>query len=408
MAKGINIIRYLLSAVTLILLGVVIYGFFTVPDELYAVSDEYINVKDYYSITYCEDALQTESVAKSVKEGKYNVQVKLFNAIPIKSSNLNVSQRKYVIPSGEIFGLRFFTRGVIVVGTDSVDTSGGEVYPAEKAGIKKGDIITALDGKQIHSSSEVFDQLASSGGRSIIVKYERDGAQYETSLTPSYCVSEEKYKAGLWIRDSAAGIGTMTFYDPSSGCFASLGHGVCDVDTGLILPLYEGDAVKAQLTGCTKGKQGKAGELCGVFTNESIGVIDLNIDSGVYGVLYNMNPTQKALPVATEKEIRTGDAQIISSVDENGPAYYDVEILKVMPDDEYKNMVIQVTDTDLIEKTGGIVQGMSGSPIIQDGKIIGAVTHVLIGDPEKGYGIFIDRMLQSINSMQIGMVEKAS
>lgn len=157
MTKGINIIKYLLSAVTLTLLGIVLYGFFTVPDELYAVSDEYINVKDYYSITYCEDAMQTESLSKSVREGKYNVQVKLFNTIPIKNSNLNVSQRKYVIPSGEIFGLRFFTRGVMVVGTDKVDTSVGEVSPAEKAGLRKGDIITFLDEREIHSSNTVFE-----------------------------------------------------------------------------------------------------------------------------------------------------------------------------------------------------------------------------------------------------------
>ena len=408
MTKGINIIKYLLSAVTLTLLGIVLYGFFTVPDELYAVSDEYINVKDYYSITYCEDAMQTESLSKSVREGKYNVQVKLFNTIPIKNSNLNVSQRKYVIPSGEIFGLRFFTRGVMVVGTDKVDTSVGEVSPAEKAGLRKGDIITFLDEREIHSSNTVFELLASSGGRSIAVKYERNGKVSETVLTPVYSVSEGKYKAGIWIRDSAAGIGTMTFYDPVNGCFASLGHGVCDVDTGTILPLYEGDAVKAQITGCTKGKQGKAGELCGVFTNESTGIIKMNIASGVYGVLYNINTTRKALPVATRQEIKVGKVQIISSVDERGPVYYDAEILKVEPDEEYKNMVIQITDETLIEKTGGIVQGMSGSPVIQDGKVIGAVTHVLIGDPEKGYGIFIDNMLESINIMQKDMLKKAS
>ena len=408
MIKGVKIVKYLLSFVTVVLLAVLLFGFFTVPDELYAVSDEYLNVKDYYSITYCEDALETESLSRSIKEGKYKVQVKLFNAIPIKSSSLNVSQRRYVVPSGEIFGLRFFTRGVLIVGIDKVDTTGGEVSPAEKAGLKKGDIITHIGGVETDGSNSVFEALLQSGGNSIAIRYERDGNVYETILTPAFSASEGKYKAGIWIRDSAAGIGTMTYYDPVSGAFASLGHGVCDVDTGEILPLSQGDAVKAEITGCYKGEEGKAGELCGVFKDESIGIINMNCTKGVYGVLYNTNLTDKALPVATEKEIEEGKAQIISSVDENGPVYYDIEILKVMPEEEIKNMVIQVTDKRLIEKTGGIVQGMSGSPVIQNGKIVGAVTHVLIGDPEKGYGIFIENMMQTLDGLYEQSLQKVS
>ncbi len=398
--KGINLLKYFLISITLLMLGVLIYGFYTVPDEIYAVSDKYINVKNYYTVSYSENVLKTENLKKSINEGQYKVDVKLFNAIPIKSSSLKVSQRKYVVPSGEILGLRFFTDGVVIVGIDSVDTAGGSVSPAKNAGLKKGDVITSINGKKAENSNSVLEIISSSLGNSIQVCFTRDNNEYTTYLTPMLSVSENRYKAGIWIRDSAAGIGTMTFYDPQSGVFGALGHGVCDVDTGEILPLSEGDTVQAEITGCYKGKQGQAGELCGVFTEESLGLININCEQGVYGTLYDYSDAENLISIATVQEIKTGKAQIISTVDENGPQYYDIEILKITTDGTNKNMVIQVTDQSLIEKTGGIVQGMSGSPIIQNDMLVGAVTHVLVGEPTKGYGIFIESMLETARSVE--------
>ena len=389
MVKGIKVLKCLIIAVTVLTLSLTVYGFYTVPDEIYSLKGENIEVNHLYKVT-CND----EGYAR--EEGRYNVNVSLLGAVPIKNSSLTVSSRHYVIPSGEIFGLRLFTEGVVVVRTEEVDTDKGSVSPTKKAGIKVGDIITKLDGNKVTSSNEVSRLFSDTAKNSFSVEFIRDGKHYNTVLNTAYSVSEKKNKAGMWIRDSAAGIGTLTFYEPDSKIFGGLGHGVCDIDTGEILPLSDGDIVSAKVCGCYKGENGKAGELCGSFTGESIGVLYTNDSKGVYGVMTGTLPRQSAIPVARSSEVKTGAAKIISTVDEKGPQYYDIEITKISPtNDENKHMVIKVTDKNLIEKTGGIVQGMSGSPIIQNGMLVGAVTHVLINDPQRGYGIFAQTMIEN-------------
>ena len=200
----------------------------------------------------------------------------------------------------------------------------------------------------------------------------------------------------------------MTFYDAERKTFAALGHGVCDVDTGEILPVFEGDIVNAKVNGCYKGQKGKAGELCGVFSSESKGDLYINCTCGVYGVLDEIPKTDILYPVAFKDEVKKGRAQILSTVDEKGPQMYDIEITKISYENsEDKNLVIKITDEDLLSKTGGIVQGMSGSPIIQNGMLVGAVTHVFIGDPTQGYAIFSRTMLQRMRSADES-IQKAS
>lgn len=394
MKKAINLIKYIMFTVTLCFLSILVYSFYALPDEIYSVSDEEIRVNDFYTITYEEGEIA--GLARTSKAGKYQVKISLFNTIPIKNSSLTVSDRQYVALSGDIIGLRLFTEGVMIVGIDSVETESGAVSPGSVAGLQKGDVICRINGLETGSSARVNELISSSEGRVIEIEYIRNGETRKTSFTPVYSLSEQKYKGGLWIRDSAAGIGTMTFYDNETGAFAALGHGVCDIDTGEILPLSNGDIVDAGIVSCTKGTNGKAGELCGVFRSESIGVLYSNTDKGIFGILNNPEKSDNIIPVATDYEVEKGAAQIISTVDDGGKQYYDIEILKISKEDaEHKNMVIKVTDEELIEKTGGIVQGMSGSPIIQNGKLVGAVTHVLVGDPTKGYGIFIDNMLDA-------------
>ena len=229
-----------------------------------------------------------------------------------------------------------------------------------------------------------------------------------TDFKAAYSETEGKYKAGIWIRDSAAGIGTMTFLDKETGMFASLGHGVCDIDTGEILPVYEGDIVGATVNGCSIGQRGKAGELCGVFSSESKGILYLNCQCGVYGKMNEKLTESKLYPVAFNDEVQKGKAQIISTVDETGPQVFDIEITKISKDNsEDKNLVIKVVDENLLSKTGGIVQGMSGSPIIQNGMLVGAVTHVFINDPTQGYAIFSRTMLSTMRSVQTEL-ERAS
>lgn len=407
MKKAVNFVKYILLSVTFCFLCLLVYSFYSLPDEFYTVSDEEIRVNDFYTVTYEQEEIA--GIARSSKAGKYQVKISLFNAIPVKNSSLTVSERKYVALSGEIIGLRLFTDGVMIVGVDSIETEQGTISPADNAGLKKGDVICQIDGIEIENSSKVNELISQSGGRVLKIRYIRDGKEYTTDFTPAYSLAEGKYKAGLWIRDSAAGIGTMTFYDTQTGAFAALGHAVCDIDTGEVLPLSNGDIVSAGITSCNKGTDGKAGELCGVFKSESIGVLLKNTDCGIFGILENPKSDAPMIPIATEQEIQKGAAQIISTVDGEGAEYYDIEITKISEDDtEHKNMVIKVTDEELIEKTGGIVQGMSGSPIVQNGKLVGAVTHVLVNDPTKGYGIFIENMILNAKTPAESELQKAS
>ncbi len=392
MKKIIRIFCFAVIAICVALMSAVVYGFYTLPDEIYSLSGKDIDV-GFYSCSFNEEGDRNSKSVSAV--GEYKLNISLFNKIPVKISNLTVSDRKYVVPSGEIIGLRIFTEGVMVVATDTVDTRKGSVNPSGSAKLQKGDVICAIDGNKIENSSQVERIVTMSGGKSLSVEYVRDGNTAVTVITPAYSVSENRYKTGLWIRDSAAGIGTMTFYEKETGFFACLGHAVCDIDTGDVLPLSNGDIVDASISGCVKGKSGTAGELCGNFKNHSLGALLLNDEFGVFGYLDHTDESEKEIPIALKSEISTGKAQIISTVENESRAYYDIEIEKLRPDDkEGKNMIIKITDSKLIEKTGGIVQGMSGSPIIQNGRLVGAVTHVFLNDPTKGYAIFAETMLE--------------
>ncbi len=398
MVKSIKAIRTVLMSITFVLLCLLVYGFYAVPDELYCIAEKRESVNEIYTITYGKKI--SDNIGRNIGQSeKYEAEVSLLNVIPVKSSSVTVKSRDYVEVSGELFGLRLFTEGVMIVGTDEVDTETGTVSPAKSAGLQKGDVIYSINGTKVKTSQQVSEIFLKAGGSSMTVEYFRSNKLCSVQFSLAYSVSEGKYKAGLWIRDSAAGIGTMTFYDIGTGMFASLGHGVCDVDTGEILPLSNGDIVSAYVSGCYKGKSGKAGELCGVFNPEIRGELFCNCETGVYGTAQKIS-AKSLMPVAAKSEVKPGKAQIISTVDKNGPEYYEIEITKVTEDSsQNKNMVIKVTDSKLIEKTGGIVQGMSGSPIIQNNMLVGAVTHVFVSDPTQGYAIFAETMLEKARSV---------
>lgn len=381
------------------LMSVITYGFYTLPDEIYSLSGGEIDMGIYS----CSFAQQEKSTARQTGcVGEYKLNISLFNTIPVKISNLTVSDRKYVVPSGEIIGLRIFTKGVMIVATDYVDTRKGQVNPAKEAKLQKGDVIYKINGNEIENSTQVEHLVTSSNGQSILVEFTRKGESLSTEITPVHSVSENKYKTGLWIRDSAAGIGTMTFYEKNTGFFACLGHAVCDTDTGEVLPLSDGDIVDATISGCVKGRSGVAGELCGNFKSESLGSLIINNNFGVYGYLNHSENSETEIPVAIKSEITTGSAQIIATIENETKKYYDIEIEKLNLDDkDGKNMVIKIKDKELIDRTGGIVQGMSGSPIIQNGRLVGAVTHVFLNDPTRGYGICAETMFnQSFKNTQ--------
>lgn len=392
------------SALSVFVFGTVAYGFSSLPDEISVTEGDKLNIGTVFSL---EDETATPAL-KGEGEKKYRTKVTALKIFPVKDIDVTVTKRRYVVPGGDVFGIKLYTKGVIVVDIDSVTTKNGSADPAVSAGLKCGDIITHIGGKPALSSQQLTDAVEQSEGKKLNLTVERNGETFELALKPELSVNGG-YKAGIWVRDSSAGIGTVTFYDDSVGMFAGLGHGVCDVDTGKIMPLNNGEAVRARVNGFYKSSAGNPGELCGVFTDSAIGSLRVNHDMGVYGELIQPSG-QKTVPVALENEVRLGVAQMITTVDESGPQYYDIEIVKIYPSSDLsaRNMIIKVTDPELLDKTGGIVQGMSGSPIIQNSMLIGAVTHVFISDPSQGYAVFSQRMIETMDSVRSDELPLAS
>ncbi len=388
-----------LSAVLFILcIGVfsaVFYGSETLPDEMSITENEALYLGSVFS-TDADFAIE----AGAGVSGEYKAQITALKVIPIKEITVNVTKRRYVGLGGDVFGIKLYTKGVIVVSIDSVTTSSGSKDPAISAGLKCGDVITHIDGKAATSSQQMTEAIEQSKGKSLRLSVDRNGEKLDLTLKPEKSVNGG-YKAGIWVRDSSAGIGTITFYDDNAGTFAGLGHGVCDVDTGKIMPLSNGEAVRARVNGFYKSSAGNPGELCGVFSDIALGGLRVNCETGVYGELLQPSGA-KTLPVALESEVKLGAAQMITTIDESGPQYYDVEIVKIYPSSDLssRNMIIKVTDPELLEKTGGIVQGMSGSPLVQNSMLVGAVTHVFVNDPTQGYGIFASRMLATQEAIE--------
>ncbi|MBQ8014950.1 MAG: SpoIVB peptidase, partial [Clostridia bacterium] len=354
-----------LSAISFIVcIGVfsaVFYGSETLPDEISITENESLYLGSMFS-TDTDFAIE----AGAGVSGEYRAQITALKVIPIKEITVNVTKRRYVGIGGDIFGIKLYTKGVIVVSIDSVTTSSGSKDPAISAGLKCGDIITHIDGNAALSSQQMTEAIEQSKGKTLRLSVDRNGEKLDLTLKPEKSVNGD-YKAGIWVRDSSAGIGTVTFYDDNAKMFAGLGHGVCDVDTGKIMPLNNGEAVRARVNGFYKSSAGNPGELCGVFSDIALGGLRVNCETGVYGELLQPSGA-KTLPVALESEVKLGAAQMITTIDESGPQYYDVELTKIYPSSDHssRNMIIKVTDPELLEKTGGIVQGMSGSPLVQN------------------------------------------
>ncbi len=322
---------------------------------------------------------------------------KLMGIFPVKEVSVTVTDKKIVTVCGSPFGVKMFTDGVLIVGFSRIDGKIGSCCPAVDAGLLEGDVLKAIDGMKMKTNEDVAEKIENSCGKALSFLIERGGRDVVITVKPELLADESCYKAGFWVRDSSAGIGTLTFYDPETLQFAGLGHAVCDIDTGEVLPLLSGEIVPAAITSVKKGVSGAPGELGGTFTStDNIGIVKINNETGLYGVLdYKIEGV--SAPIAHKQDIYEGSAVILSTIDGTEVNEYDIVIEKISLSDESKtkNMIIRVTDNELIEATGGIVQGMSGSPILQDGNLIGAVTHVFVNDPTKGYGIFIENMLEA-------------
>ena len=316
--------------------------------------------------------------------------------LPITEASAASVSDVRLLPGGMPFGVKFSTEGVLVVGFCDIDAEGGTVNPAYAAGLRVRDVITSVNGKQVADAAQFGSMVSGAGNQALTLTYTRGGKSHTATLTPARSVSENRYKTGLWVRDSGAGIGTVTYIVPSTGAFGGLGHGICDGESGALVSMTRGVVSDVTVSGVQKGVSGKPGELKGYFGAEKTGTLLKNTDCGVFGVFSHI-PTcspMQALPIATPAEVKEGEAYIFCTLDGGKPCKYSVNISQIdRSATGPKCFTVKVTDPALIAKTGGIVQGMSGSPIIQNGKLIGAVTHVLINDPTTGYGIFITNML---------------
>lgn len=296
-------------------------------------------------------------------------------------------ERRTVRLGGVPFGLTMYTGGVIVVNVREEDDS-----PAYAAGIRENDLILSADGEEVSSNEELKEIVSESGGEDIELSVIRGKSPISVTITPEQD-EDGDYSVGMWVRDSTAGLGTVTYFDESTHSFGALGHGICDRDTGMLMPLGSGQVVKAEIESISKAKKGIAGGLNGIMTDDEIGELTVNSAFGVYG-RYTATPEGEEYPCAYDSEIRTGKATVYTTLDDSGIGEYEVEIENLnLNDKSGQNMVLRVTDEELLDKTGGIIQGMSGSPIVQDGRLIGAVTHVFVNSPEKGYAITIGNML---------------
>ena len=327
-----------------------------------------------------------------------SADTKILGIVPLKKVNIDVFKDVTLCPGGMPFGVKLYTDGVIVVGVTGVETEQGKKTPATDCGLRVGDIINAIDGKAVNTTDEVSSAVEQSGGKTLQLTVTRADGKHTLRLSPVLSSPDKLYKAGIWLRDSTAGLGTVTFINPETNCFAGLGHGICDVDTGDLLPFRKGTVVDVNIKGITKGAVGNPGELRGSFCPGKIGSLVGNTACGVYGLLSEMPDTSHSEPlrIGLKDELKTGEAEIFCTVNDKLDRYT-AEIVKIgNKNAEQKNFVIKITDKRLLEATGGIVQGMSGSPVIQNGKLVGAVTHVLVNDPTKGYGIFIENMLKNM------------
>jgi stage IV sporulation protein B len=335
------------------------------------------------------------------KMGKNEILLE-YAGIPVKKIDVNVLKDFKVIPGGQSIGVKLNTVGVLVVGHHLIDTENGKKSPGEIAGIKIGDIITGINGTKIEKMSDVapFVQSAGQNGEELNVEISRESGKISTKLTPLKDKGEDVYKLGLYIRDSAAGIGTMTFVHTNSKKYGALGHVISDMDTKKPIVVEDGQIVRSTVTSIEKGSNGDPGEKLARFSSdhEIVGNIQKNSPFGIFGKLrkdLKNGIMDKPLPIALSNQVKEGPAKILTVVENDEVEAFDIEVVSTIPQKfpATKGMVIKVTDPKLLKKTGGIVQGMSGSPIIQDGKLIGAVTHVFVNDPTSGYGVHIEWML---------------
>ena len=389
-----------LLAFLLLLVGACIAGLAAaLPDTFYTADAP--TALQVASMPYLTAQKKQGSVAadSASPDTSANVTLALFGVLPVKTVRAVSTPRRTVQVCGTPFGVKLFSDGALVVAFSDRYTALGSENPAKAAGLRLGDLIVSAGGREVRSNDDLTTAIQAANGRPLPVVYRRGGAQYTAELVP---VKDEQgdYKAGVWVRDSGAGIGTMSFIDPAHGTFAGLGHSISDADTGADLTLLSGEIVPVTITGCIRGAAGSPGELRGEFSAAPAGKVLANDTAGVYGQ-YSGGQTGHSMPVANLQEVIPGDAELWTTVQGTTAQPYKVKIERVTMtgNDPNRNLLIRVTDARLLEATGGIVQGMSGSPIVQNGQLAAVLTHVLVNDPTSGYAIFAATMLEKADAV---------
>ena len=387
---------YLIIIFLLLITLVYVVNITSIPESLILFENEKLNLNPILGVKI-EETIQvganigernysSNKFPSSSKKIQYNLSLLGIN---LKTITTNIIPTTKVIPLGSLVGLKLYTKGVLVVGMNEIKGEDKKIYkPYEQAGIEQGDTIIEINNEKVNSTEELIACVSKCKGNEIDITYIKDGNILETQITPVK-TSDNTYKIGLWVRDSAAGVGTATFYDASTNSIATLGHGIQDIDTEKLVEISNGEFVTADILNIQKGEKENPGRIEGTIDEgKTIGSIHSNTDYGVYGTTsrskLNIDKT-KEIEVSSRKEIKIGKATILCTLDNNEAKEYDVEIEKIYVNNnkDNKSMVVKITDEELIEKTGGIIQGMSGAPILQNGKLIGALTHVFVSNPEK-------------------------
>ena len=394
-----NIKRAILIFI-LIIIYIYIIAIDAIPNQIVIFEGESVKVNSAMGLGIKEEAVTT-NIEKTSDATTKTLKLNLFENIFVKDINVSVLPKTTVIPVGNIAGVKLYTDGVLVVGMSEIEGVDAKRYkPYENTGIEEGDSIISINQNTISSTDELIETVNRSEGKEIKLKYIHEEETKECSITPVK-TGDNEYKLGLWVRDSAAGVGTVTYYEPSTKTFGALGHGITDIDTEELIHIASGEFVTTKILNIIKGENGVPGKIQGTVENQKdIGTISKNTKYGIYGTVKNLSAlnidTSREMEVALRKEIKTGKATILCSLDNQKVEEYEIEIEKIDTQNSYNNksMKIKVTDERLLEKTGGIIQGMSGSPIIQNGKFVGAVTHVLVNNPQEGYAVFGDMMIK--------------
>ena len=391
--------------IILILLVILVYAsnITQLPSRIFLINGENIQLKRVFGVEFKRKNKEVQETWQDKNLETTKMDVMLFGNMKVKEIAVTTYPRIKVIPTGNLIGLKLYTNGALVIGTTEVKNIENKIEkPYESINIKEGDTILEVDHQEIDSTQTLQKIVNESNGRDIEIKYARAGETYTANIKPANTAKDE-YKLGLWIRDSASGVGTMAFYEPESKKFAALGHGISDGDTGELLDIQTGELVNSKIVSVSKGRKGIPGEIKGSIAKQAtIGTVMQNTNFGIFGSLneniITNNKYSAGLEIALRDEIELGEATILSTVNNNDTQEYKVEITSIDSENNSKNtsMQIKITDEKLLNNTGGIICGMSGSPIIQNNKIVGALTNVLVSDPQIGYGVFADIMIKEM------------